>query len=257
MLWNAGEDKMIDGLILSFQFFTRIPIKKAVDFNEKNMRYSLFFYPYVGAFIGSLAAAIYYPLSKLNTNIASLAAVFVLLFLTGGLHIDGLSDTFDGFLSSRDRERTLEIMKDSRVGTFGVISIIFLILSKFVIISSFEKGLPLALILSVVNSRLGASSIIANKKVARKGGLGDMFHKSNPRNLILINTVIYLVILIFTNYYYITPLVITFLFDEYFSRWSYKKIGGMTGDTYGAIIEIGEVISLFSFWGIWGIMQWI
>lgn len=254
MLWITGEDKMIDGLILSFQFFTRIPINKAVDFNERNMRYSLFFYPYIGALMGSIAAAVYFPLSKGNINIASLVSIFVLLFLTGGLHIDGLSDTFDGFLSSRDRERTLEIMKDSRVGTFGVLSIIFLILSKFVIISSFEKGLPLALILSMVNSRLGASYIIANKKVARKGGLGDMFHKSNPGKLILLNTTIYLIILLLINYYYIVPLVITFLFNEYFSRWSYKKIGGMTGDTYGAIIEISEVISLFSFWGI---MLWI
>lgn len=254
MLWDTGENKMMDGLILSIQFFTRIPINKAVDFNERNMRYSLFFYPYVGAFIGSLSAAIYYPLSILNTNMASLSAVFVLLFLTGGLHIDGLSDTFDGFLSSRDRERTMEIMKDSRVGTFGVISIIFLLLSKFVIISSFENGLPLALILSLINSRIEASRIIAYKKVARKDGLGDMFHKSNPGKLILINSIIYIGILLFINYIFIIPLLITFIINQLFCRWSYKKIGGMTGDTYGAVVEIGEVISLLAFWGI---MQWI
>lgn len=250
MLRYTCEDKMIDGLILAFQFFTRIPINKAVDFNEKNIRYSLFFYPYIGAFMGSLIAAVYYPLSKLHVNIASLAAVFMMLFLTGGLHIDGLSDTFDGFLSSRDRERTMEIMKDSRVGTFGVISIIFLILSKFIIISSFEKGLPLALILSMVNSRMEACRIISLKRVAREGGLGDLFHKSNPKKLILMNSIIYIAILFILNYKYIYPLLITYLINELFCRWSYKKIGGMTGDTYGAIIEIGEVISLFSFWGI-------
>ena len=122
---------MIDGLILAFQFFSRIPINKEVDFNEENIKYCIFFYPLVGGIIGVLSSLMYYILLKSNLNIASLAAVFMMIYLTGGIHIDGLSDTFDGFLSSRDRERSLEIMKDSRVGTFGAISIIMILLSKY------------------------------------------------------------------------------------------------------------------------------
>ncbi|WFA10007.1 adenosylcobinamide-GDP ribazoletransferase [Tissierella sp. Yu-01] len=245
---------MIDGLILTFQFFTRIPINKEVDFNEKNIRYSLFFYPFVGALLGSIAAGVFFILSKLNNDIAALATVLTLLLLTGGLHIDGISDTFDGFLSNRDRERTLEIMKDSRVGTFGVLSIIILLLTKFVIISNFGNGLPLALILSMVNSRLEACRVISTMKVARKGGLGDLFHNSNSEKLILLNSIIYIGILLIINYKFFSPLMITYIFNRLFCRWSYKKIGGMTGDTYGAVIEIGEVVSLLSYWGI---MAWI
>ena len=103
---------MIDGLILAFQFFSRIPINKEVDFNEGNIKYCIFFYPLIGGIIGVLSSLMYYILLKSNLNIASLAAVFMMIYLTGGIHIDGLSDTFDGFLSSRDRERSLEIMKD-------------------------------------------------------------------------------------------------------------------------------------------------
>lgn len=254
MLWNTGENQVIDGLILTFQFFTRIPINKEVDFNEKNIRYCLFFYPFVGALLGSIAAGVFLLLSMLNNEIAAIVTVVTLIILTGGLHIDGLSDTFDGFLSNRDKGRTLEIMKDSRVGSFGVLSTIILILTKFVIISNFGEGLTLALILSMVNSRLEACRVISTMKVARKGGLGDLFHNSNPRNLILFNSIIYIGILFIINFKLFTPLMITYIFNQLFCRWSYKKIDGMTGDTYGAIIEIGEVVSLISYWGI---MAWI
>lgn len=245
---------MIDGLILAFQFFTRLPFKKNIDFNEKNIRTSIIFYPLVGAVIGLLAALIYYPLSYVNKNIASLGALFILILVTGGLHLDGLSDTFDGFLSNRDKERVLEIMKDSRIGAFGVISIIMLVLSKYVIISSFDSGFELAVILSLANSRLVVSRIISSKRVAREGGLGSLFHQSNPGKNIIFSIVFYLVILLFINHYFIIPLIINFIVAELFCNWSYKKIDGMTGDTYGAIIEVGDTVSLLIFWGL---IEWI
>lgn len=245
---------MIDGLILAIQFFTRLPFKKNVDFNEKNIRCSIMFYPLVGAIIGVLAALIYYPLSFLNKNIASLGALFMLVLVTGGLHLDGLSDTFDGFLSNRDKERVLEIMKDSRIGAFGVVSIIMLLLSKFVIISSFDRGFELAVILSLANSRLVVSRVIASKKTARPGGLGSLFNQSNPGKNMVLSGLIYLIILILINPLFLIPLIINFLVAEFFCTWSYKKIDGLTGDTYGAIIEIGDTVSLLIFWGI---MQWI
>ena len=254
MLWYTCENKMINGLILALQFLTRVPIKVSVDFNEKNIRNSIFFYPFLGALIGAIAGLIYLPISKYNNNIASLCALLILIFLTGGLHIDGLSDTFDGFLSNRDKYKTLEIMKDSRIGAFGVLSIVLLLLSKIIIISSFESNLPLALCLSLANSRLVVSRIISYKKVAREGGLGDLLHNSKPGKLIIISGLIYIALIMIINVYYILPLLFTFIMGELFSKWSYKKIDGMTGDTYGAIIEIGDTISLLTFWGI---MLWI
>lgn len=254
MLWNTSEDKMIDGLILAMQFLTRLPIKRSVDFNEKNIRNSIFYYPFVGALIGTIAGAAYLLIAQYSLNIASLIALLITIFLTGGLHIDGLSDTFDGLLSNRDKEKTLDIMKDSRVGAFGVLSIVILLLSKYIIISSFEKDLPLAMIFSMANSRLIVGIIISYKKVAREGGLGDLFHKSQPGKMIFISSILYIGVLVFLNIYYIIPLVINSLFAEGFCRWSYKKIDGMTGDTYGAIIEMGDTISLLLFWGI---MLWI
>ncbi|MDR7855777.1 adenosylcobinamide-GDP ribazoletransferase [Tissierella sp.] len=244
---------MIKGLILSLQFFSRIPININVDFNEKNAKYSVFFLPLVGAIIGGLGGLVYYLISPYNKLIASFLALLTTIIATGGLHLDGLSDTCDGFFSNRDKEKALEIMKDSRIGAFGVLSIVLLILFKFILIASIEM-LPIAIILSFANSRLVVARIISYKKSARPGGLGDFFHSSKPEKLMIASAVIYIAILILLDIRYLIPLLITALAGEYISHVSCKKIDGLTGDVYGAIIEIGEAISLLSFWGV---MIWI
>ncbi len=253
MLWHTSENKMIKGLILSLQFFSHIPININVDFSEKNIRYSIFFLPLVGGIIGALGGLIYYLISPYSKLIASFLALLATIIGTGGLHLDGLSDTFDGFLSHRDKERTLEIMKDSRIGAFGVLSIVLMILFKFILLYS-TQSLPLAIILSFANSRLVVARIISYKKNARPGGLGELFHKSNPKSLMIASGIIYIAILALLDIRYLIPLFITFLAGEYISHVAYKKIDGLTGDVYGAIIELGDVISLLSFWGV---MLWI
>ena len=249
MLWNTSENQMIKGFLLSMQFLTRIPINISIDFNKENIKYNIFFFPLVGALIGSIGWLVYYFISPYNKVIASFLTLLATTILTGGLHLDGLSDTFDGFLANKNVERTLEIMKDSRIGAFGVISLLFLILFKFILLASIDK-LPLAIILSFANSRLIVSRIISYKKTATSNGLGSLFHSSNPKNLMILSGIIYISILILLDIKYLIPLIITFLSGEYLSYISYKKIGGLTGDVYGAIIEIGDTISLLSFWGL-------
>ena len=244
---------MIKGLILSLQFFTRIPINIIIDFNSKNIKYSIFFLPIVGAVIGGLGALAYYILAPYNLLIAGFVTLLTTIILTGGLHLDGLSDTFDGFFSNRDKNKVLEIMQDSRIGAFGVLSIVLLILFKFILIISI-KDLSLAIILSFINSRLVVSRIIAYKRTAKDDGLGSMFYKSNPKNLVLLAIIIYISVLVLIDYSLMIPLIVTFLMGEYISYISYKKIGGLTGDVYGAIIELGDAISLLGFWGV---MIWI
>lgn len=244
---------MIRGLILSLQFFTRIPINISVDFSEKNIRYSIFFMPLVGFVVGGLGGLIYYLLVPYNKLIASFLALLATIILTGGLHIDGLSDTFDGFLSNRDREETLEIMKDSRIGAFGVLSIVLLLIFKLILIISIENML-LAMTLSFANSRLVLGLIISYKRVAKFNGLGSLFHNSKPKKLITISAVVYLIAVISLDIKYTIPLIVNFIIAEYISCISYKKIGGLTGDVYGAIIEIGDTISLLSFWSV---IAWI
>lgn len=253
MLWNTGENQMIKGFILSLQFFTRIPINVAVDFNKRNIGYSIIFLPLVGAIIGSLGAFVYIVFQAHNKLVAGFLTLLTTIMVTGGLHLDGLSDTFDGFFSNQNKEKTLEIMKDSRIGAFGVLSIVLLILFKFILIISIDK-LPLGIILSFVNSRFIVSRIISYKKAAKREGLGNLFHKTNSKKVINISLFIYIVVLLMFNIKYLLPLAMTYFLGEYISKLAYKKVNGLTGDVHGAIIELGEVISLFGFWGV---MLWI
>ena len=253
MLWHTGENKMIKGLILSLQFFTRIPINIPVDFKAENIRYSIFFLPLVGLIIGGLSTLVFCFFGKYNLLIGSFLGVLTSIILTGGLHLDGLSDTFDGFLSNSDKDRTLEIMRDSRIGAFGVLSLIGIIIFKIILLYSLED-LPIGIVLSFINSRIVMAWIMSTKKAARDEGLGKIFTDSNPKKLVILSTLIYLLVLILINPKYIIALGITLGVGKYISYISSKKIDGLTGDIYGAIIEIGDTVSLFSFWGV---MIWI
>ncbi len=241
---------MIKGLILALQFLSRLPINIPVDFNEDNIRSSTFYYPYIGLLLGFIASIPYYFLQSFSTEIASFLTLLMMIILTGGLHLDGLSDTADGFFSNRDKERTLEIMEDSRIGAFGVLGLILILFSKYIMISNIKFNLPVALALSMGNSRLVVLLQIAFKKCARPGGLGDMVHGSQPKKYIGASIIIYVLITAILDISYFIPLIISLIAGELISSYTSKKIGGFTGDVYGASIELTEVASLLGFWGV-------
>ena len=103
MLWDTGEDKMIDGLILSIQFLTRLPIKKSIDFNDENFSKSIFFFSLGRDYNWWNWRFVLLHIGFLNEDIGSFFALLSMIIVTGGLHLDGLSDTCDGFLSYRDK----------------------------------------------------------------------------------------------------------------------------------------------------------
>lgn len=245
---------MINGLIMAIQFLTRIPINKNLDFNKDNISKSTFYFPFIGMLLGAITALSYYAVLPLNTNFASIVAVLMLIILTGGLHLDGLSDTVDGFYSARDQKKILLIMKDSRIGAFGVISLILIILFKYIIISSLTQNVGLALIFSMGNSRLVVLIQMAYKKTARPGGLGELFHSSNPKKYIITSSIIYLIIIFIINVKFLIPLIGSIILGELITNITYKKIDGYTGDVYGATIELCETLSLLLFMGV---LQWI
>ncbi len=245
---------MINGLILSLQFLTRISINKNIDFNKENIRKSTFFFPFIGMLLGAIVALSYYVFMSLNIEIASFIAVLMMIILTGGLHLDGLSDTADGFYSARDKEKMLVIMKDSRIGAFGVISLILIILFKYIIISNLTSSAAIIIILSMANSRLVVLIQMAYKKTARPGGLGELFHNSNPKKYIISSILIYTLIITILNIKFLIPLIGSIILGELISFITYKKIDGFTGDVYGATIELCEALSLILFMGV---LQWI
>lgn len=244
----------MDGLLLALQFMTRIPVKKQLEFSEKNIKTAIAFFPLIGLVIGTAAGLAYLGLRSYSGNTAAIAALFVVVILTGGLHLDGLSDTLDGFLSNRDKERTLEIMRDSRIGSFGVIGLILVLLAKFVFMS--ELGLEewIGIPVAMINSRFAASIMISRFPSARSEGLGSLFRRSRPGKAVLIALAGYSIFLLLFRPQALVAAAGAIISGYLLGGWSMKKIGGLTGDVYGAGIEISEMVSMAIYWGV---IQWI
>ncbi|KRQ85930.1 Cobalamin synthase [Caloramator mitchellensis] len=246
---------MIKAFILAIQFLTRLPLNIQVDFDERTIKKSTAFFPFVGVIIASIVYIPFRLLISINEEIAALITLFVWISITGGLHVDGLSDTADGFLSGRKKEKILEIMKDSRIGAFGVIAVVFDLLFKFIIIKNLrQEGALIGLIVSIGLSRLLVTYLFAVGKSARNEGLGILFTGKETIKYSIIGLLTFSLVGIYlVALRYVLLLFIGWLITYVLMKISYKKIDGLTGDVYGACIEINEILLLL----LWVVIQWI
>jgi len=227
------------------QFLTRMTIIKDLPFDEEFNK-GIIYFPLVGAVQGLIIAGIYLGVSYLlNPNIAAILTVAAYLCLTGALHLDGLGDTFDGFYSSRPKEKILSIMKDSRLGTNGMTALFFSLFLKISGIQAFAwvpQGYRM-IILMPVFGKLALVLGSYNAKYAREEGLGNIFIGKVKTLEVAIATItaiavsiIHLKSILFVPWIFI----IAMLFKEH----SNSKIEGMTGDTLGALAELVEICYL-------------
>lgn len=237
-------------IILMIQFLTRIPINVNLNVSEKDFQDGIMFFPLVGFIIGIFVSLSFY-VGNLFGDIF-LGAVFAVIggvFITGGLHLDGLSDTFDGIYSNREKERILEIMKDSRLGANGALSIIILLILKISLIktiasrtSSYE--MYSFLILMPVFARMCQVYGAKFSVYARNKGMGAFFigRVTNKHLIISLATCF---IISFIKFELIWIYVAAYFFSISYVNHITKKIDGMTGDTLGALCELSEVFYLF------------
>lgn len=240
--------KILESIVVAFQFLTRLYLPINVEWDTANLRRSLMWFGLVGAFIGVILAGAMTLFNRFDL-IPAVSAIIILLiwiFITGGMHIDGISDMADGFFSMRDKEKTLEIMKDSHVGAFGVITIVFLLLIKFEMLKEFiiiEKNVCL-LILPPTIARIAAGLVLSFYETTKKSGLGYTFHSSDPRIFWAIGFIVTLIISSILNIKSLIFIGIAILASNLMALWAKKKIGGLNGDIYGAIVETVEVIGM-------------
>ena len=232
--------------LAALQFLTIIPTPARWQTGLHELERSLPWYPLVGLFLGAPLALLDYGLLHVFPPLlTSTILVIVLLLISGCMHGDGLADTADGFFSSRPRKRILEIMKDSRTGPMGVTAIVSVILLK---VAALAAAPALARWWTVLLTPLAAYSAITLNVVllpyARpEGGLGGIFsrHRSHwhaPAAAAILLAVGSLAGGI-PGFVAGTGTLITALL---FAAYSYRKIGGYTGDTLGAAHEISGVI---------------
>lgn len=232
-------------LILIMQFLTKLPLPIEIDADEKDFTKGIIWFPTVGFIIGLLSLGVFkVSLVFANSFVAIVLVVAFEIFITGGLHLDGLADTFDGLYSYRDKEKMLEIMKDSRVGTNGVLILVMDILLKIALLTALtETQIVMAIILMPIASRFCGVILAKYSKYAREKGMGGFFigKVSNLyMALAMLMTLVYFMINIQAAVILPIMIVLTFTFRNHV----YRKIDGITGDVLGAWIEMSELLFL-------------
>lgn len=234
--------------IIAMQFLTRLNIFKNQEVTEETFGRSLSYFPLVGFIVGGIMLLVAY-LSAFCFNPYTTAVFIVIIeiLVTGGLHLDGYMDTCDGIFSGRPRDRILEIMKDSRVGSMGVAALFVMLFLKI----AFFTELPLREYWSIILlmpfvGRWAMVYVVTCYPYARPQGLGGIFHKQGNKKLFFIVSLYSLVIILLLLPYKLwIALLLTILSSRVVAKKISKILQGHTGDTYGAVCETTEIFFLF------------
>lgn len=237
-------------LLLTFQFMTRIPIPLSLDVNEEDQAWGIAFFPLVGLIVGvgMMLSALLVGLWTGQPFVAAVAAVLAETLLTGGLHVDGFSDCCDGFFSGRGRERMMEIMHDSRMGTFGGAGLFFDLMLKVAMVSAVMTmrghfGLPILIAVPIVG-RLGIALMCFLGEPAREG-MGSPYVRGITQQIFAIAGVVGMVFLFaLLLLEAVWAALITGGVALLFTRYCTKKLGGLTGDCLGMGNELCELAFL-------------
>ncbi|MGG3957035.1 adenosylcobinamide-GDP ribazoletransferase [Bhargavaea massiliensis] len=239
---------MWHGVVLAIQFLTIIPIRMQVDWNERTARVAVLSFPFVGAIIGLFLVAIHVVLSDhISSLVLSFLLLFSSIFLSGGLHADGWMDCSDAYFSYRDQQRRLEIMSDSRVGAFAVLSILFLLGFRFVFMFETIAHLSLfSLFCLPFLSRLGMTLLLLTAPLAKQTGMAAAFRQHIDHRYAPFLVVYGLIALL--SFETIVLFLSLMLFYVAARAFAVKQFGGITGDVLGAFIEGSETFLWLIIW---------
>lgn len=236
----------MENFFIALQFLTILPVKLRQEVKNEDFGRSLVYFPLVGLLIGmvlSLSALLFSPLPP---NLRAAMILIISIIVTGGIHLEGFSDTCDGFYGNNSKEKILEVMRDSHIGTMGAIGVVSILLLKFSLIASLsEDVLWKALILMAIASRCAQVAACRGASYARQEGKAKYFVEYATRKALSISFLFTLVL--FCLFFRLKGLVIFFalvLSFIFFLRYIKKRIGGVTGDTIGALSELIEVLVL-------------
>ena len=244
---DNNRSSFAGSLLASFQFLSIFPPIVKRPFTYAEMGASVAFYPVVGLVFGGILWGAYALLQSLFLHEMAVAlAIVIWSLLSGGLHLDGLMDSADGLFGSQKPEMRLEIMKDERVGAFGVIAAVLLILTKFVALNVLEDLGP-ALLFVPTLGRWSLSFLILLFPYGREQGLGRVMKDySRPIHLVTA-TLITLLLAAYLGIHVVGIMLASVLFAFFLAKFTLKRIPGLTGDSYGSICVLVELFALILF----------
>ena len=232
-------------LQIAFGLMTTLPVKLPDDWSAGDSGRASAWYPFVGLAIGALTwlawqgAGMIFP-----PYVAGALTLMVWVVLTGGLHLDGLADCCDGLLASTPVERRLEIMKDPHIGAFGVIGLIVVLFLKAAALTSLPSGSGILLAASLSRWCILAAGMLP---LARPSGMGADFKSGFRRSFVLWGAVIPLAIALLMGPRGILAALAGIVAAALVSWFARARIGGVTGDVFGMVVEIVETATLLAF----------
>ncbi|MGH9936686.1 MAG: adenosylcobinamide-GDP ribazoletransferase [Blastocatellia bacterium] len=230
--------------LIAAQFLTRWPMPRNLETNEKELGQAAMFFPLVGALVGASGALLHAALLNfLPPSTCALLTLVYFAFITNAFHEDGLADAFDGFGGGWTRERTLEIMRDSRVGTFGALALIFLVLAKYNFLSSLDPSIVWRwLIVAHTAARWTIMPLCLWLPYARAEGQGKLVARRLGYGGATFATLTLLAALALLNWRAAAVACAVAIAAPLVTGWYYRsRIGGVTGDCLGATNQLTEV----------------
>ncbi|WP_100407157.1 adenosylcobinamide-GDP ribazoletransferase [Bacillus solitudinis] len=239
-----------DGILLAFQLLTTIPIRKQLPWDDRRAKWSVAAYPLTGLVLGILLASFSYSLltfTSLSILIVTSSVVTFSIIFSGGLHLDGWADFNDAIFSRRDVNKKLEIMKDSRIGAFGVLSLLLLLGWRFILIFEMihilEEEIIFFFLIIPFFTRMIMGAQILLAEFARNNGMAQALQPAKVAVIKWIYGLWFLIgmtAIVVVGLPYLSLFVGALLFLIVWIRFCSKQIGGITGDTIGAGTEGSE-----------------
>jgi adenosylcobinamide-GDP ribazoletransferase len=236
---------MIDGLLSAFSFLTILPVGRPAGAFTSQPGAMFSYFPLVGLLIGAVAGLVA-SIRFLPGDLTAFLTLAAWVALTGGLHLDGLADACDGLLSTASPECRLEIMKDPRAGSWAVIGVSMLLLGKWVALRAVP---PALLLIPPIAGRWAMALAAAAFPGARTSGLAAGFRVGFGRRQFIAASAVTVVLIAalgaILGWHLIALLAIPPLVVLAVGGWAARRLGGgLTGDVYGALCELVELICL-------------
>ncbi len=236
--------------LAAIQFLTSIPVPLKRELSPEQLGRATAYFPVVGLIIGGILVILNWLLGFiLPASVVNALLIVALVIITGALHLDGLADTCDGIAGHKPVEERWRVMHDSRTGAFGVVGIVLLLLVKYVALNNIPSVFTIAVLLFMpVVSRWAMVYAIFVFRYARPSGLGTAFKTATRWPEFTVATIFTLGIAVaLYPLFSITGLLLIFgiwIITTSFAFYLKYKFAGLTGDTYGAINEVAEVMAL-------------
>ena len=241
---------LFESMLIAFSMYSKIPMPK-VEWNEKNMKYAMCFFPMIGIVIGVCVQIIGTLLIKSAFGSLFFSVIMTLLpiMITGGIHLDGFLDTMDALSSWGDKEKKLQILKDSNSGAFAIIGMGCYLLCNIALWSEVSvEMLPLISCTYVLSRALSGYSVVTFQ-TAKNSGLAKTFQDAAQKNRVKITMYCWIVtstgcMLVYNLKNAITMFVAGALFFQYYKYLCKKQFGGITGDLAGYFLQVFELLML-------------